>query len=180
MRSDLSPGEWAVLALVAEGQTHGWAVARVLSPAGEVGAVWTFPRALVYRAIDTLHAAGLVEEVGSEAGSRGPRRTIVAVTAGGSARVREWLATPVVPVRDVRSLLLLKLLFVHRADGDAGPLLEAQRGALLPIEARLAAAHAGSSGAERMLALFRLESTRAVGRFVEGLLAERSTAAGGF
>lgn len=173
MRSGLSPGEWAVLALVAEGPTHGWAVARALSPDGEIGAVWTFPRALVYRALDTLLAAGLIEEKGSEEGTRGPRRTIVGATRAGRDRVRRWLAEPVGHVRDARSLLLLKLVFTLRAGRDTRPLLSAQQATLAAIEEALAARHAAAGDeAERLLAAFRLETTRAVARFVDGLLAD--------
>ena len=171
-RSELSPGEWAVLALVAEGPTHGWAVARALSPDGEIGAAWTFPRPLVYRALDTLLAAGLIEEKGVEDGARGPRRTIVGCTRAGRDRVRRWLTEPVGHVRDARSLLLLKLVFTRRAGRDARPLLVAQQAALIAIEAALAARLAAAGGeTERLLAAFRLETTRAVVRFVDGLLA---------
>lgn len=169
-RDELSPGEWAVLALVAEGPTHGWAVARALSPDGEIGRVWTFPRALVYRALDTLLAAGLVEELGSEEGDRGPRRTIVRATAAGRARVRDWLGEPVGHVRDARSLLLLKLIFCRRSGTEPRPLLAAQQGVLAEIERALAERLGETGGSERMLASFRLETTRAVARFVDGLL----------
>lgn len=172
-RSDLSPGEWAVLALVAERPTHGWAVARALAPDGEIGAVWTFPRALVYRALDTLLAGGLIEEKGVEEGTRGPRRTIVGATPAGRAEVRDWLTEPVGHVRDARSLLLLKLVFTGRAGRDTRPLLEAQRVTLAGIEVALLARQAAAGdGTERLLAAFRLETTRAVGRFVESLLAD--------
>ena len=170
--SDLSPGEWAVLALVAEGSTHGWAVARALSPDGEIGAAWTFPRALVYRALDTLIEAGLIEGKGVEVGTRGPRRTIVGCTRAGRERVRRWLVEPVGHVRDARSQLLLKLVYTRRAGRDARPLLLAQQAALIAIEEALAArlASAADNETEQLLAAFRLETTRAVVRFVDGLL----------
>lgn len=161
-----------MLALVAEAPTHGWAVARALSPDGEVGAAWTFPRALVYRALDTLLAAGLIEEKGVEDGTRGPRRTIVGCTRAGRDRVRRWLVEPVGHVRDARSLLLLKLVFSRRAGRDARPLLLSQQAALIAIEEALAARLAAAAGdeTEQLLAAFRLETTRAVARFVDGLL----------
>ncbi len=169
--SDLSPGEWAVLALVAERPTHGWVVARALSADGEIGAAWTFPRALVYRALDTLLAAGLIEEKGVEEGTRGPQRTIVGCTRAGRARVRRWFAEPVEHVRDARSLLLLKLVFTRRAGLDARPLLLIQQVALIAIEEALAVRLAAAADeTERLLAAFRLETTRAVVRFVDGLL----------
>jgi hypothetical protein len=82
-RDDLGAGDWAVLALLAERPTHGFAVARAMSPEGEIGKVWTMRRPLVYRAIEH--------------------------------------------VRDARSLLTLKLLFLGRGDGDQTPLLTARR-----------------------------------------------------
>ncbi len=173
-RDDLSPGEWAVLALVAESETHGWAVARALSPDGEIGKVWTFPRALVYRALDTLVAAGLIEERGSEAGGRGPRRTIVGSSEAGARRLGAWLGEPVGHVRDARSLLLLKLVFCGRSGVDPQPLLQGQQAALAATEAvlelRLAATPADAA-TDRLLIAFRLETTRAVARFVAAQLA---------
>lgn len=179
-RTDLSPGEWAVLALVCEAPTHGWAVARTLAPEGELGRVWTFPRALVYRALETLARDGLIEQQGFEEGDRGPTRTILGATGAGTARVEAWLAEPVEHVRDARSLLLLKLALCRRRGIEPRPLLEAQRAVLERIE-RAHAARAGDGDGgpaadpadevERLLAAFRLESTRAVSRFVDRLLA---------
>lgn len=175
-RTDLSPGEWAVLALIGEGPTHGWAVARTLAPDGELGRVWTFPRALVYRALESLGRDGLIAQQGVEEGDRGPTRTIVAATPEGRARVQEWLGRPVEHVRDARSLLLLKLAVCRRWGVDPLPLLEAQRDVLARVEAaQLARGGAGGDAApdetDQLLAAFRLESTRAVARFVDGLLA---------
>ena len=53
---ELSPGEWAVLALLNERPTHGFALARALAPGGEIGRVWSFRRPLVYRALETLQS----------------------------------------------------------------------------------------------------------------------------
>ena len=62
-----------MLALVSEGTTHGWALARLLEPTGDVGRVWTVRRALVYRALTQLEALGLVREAGDAPSERGPR-----------------------------------------------------------------------------------------------------------
>jgi DNA-binding PadR family transcriptional regulator len=170
-RADLSPGEWAVLALVGEGPTHGWAVARALAPDGELGRVWTFPRALVYRALEALGRDGLIAQQGFAEGERGPTRTIVAATPEGRARVQEWLGLPVEHVRDARSLLLLKLAVCRRWGVDPRPLLVAQREVLARAEGAQSARSEAGDDTERLLAAFRLESTRAVARFVEAQLA---------
>jgi PadR family transcriptional regulator AphA len=172
---DLSAGEWAVLALLAERPAHGFAIARAMAADGEIGRVWTLPRPLVYRALDKLAARGLAEEHGIEPGSRGPRRTILAPTRRGRSLVRRWLVEPVDHVRDVRSLFMLKLLFLGRAGQDPSPLLAAQREHLLPVEAALAERAPELSGYEHLLALWRLESSRAVLRFIAAALAERGS-----
>ena len=51
---ELATGEWAVLAALAEGPTHGFAVARLLAREGDAGQIWTVKRALVYHSIDNL------------------------------------------------------------------------------------------------------------------------------
>src|SRR5581483_1271106 len=57
----LAPGEWAVLALLSERPSHGWAVSSQLDPSGELGSVWSLGRPLVYRSIDILAERGLIE-----------------------------------------------------------------------------------------------------------------------
>lgn len=169
MAPELSPGEWAVLALIAQAPTHGFAIAKALAPDGEVGQVWMLPRPLVYRALDTLQAAGLIEPRRTEQG-QGPRRTVVATTRRGKRLVAEWLEQPVEHVREARSQLLLKLLFLDRAGRDPRRLLEAQLEELAPLEQALKRRVAQASGFERTLALWRLESTRAVNRTIRALL----------
>ena len=80
---------------------------------GVLGHVWTVPRPLVYRALQQLEHAGLVEAVGEEASARGPRRTTLRVTRRGRARLKRWLGEPVERPRDVRSMLMLKLALLH-------------------------------------------------------------------
>jgi hypothetical protein len=50
----ITAGEWAVLGLLAEQPTHGFATAEALAPDGVVGRIWTMRRPLVYRALDVL------------------------------------------------------------------------------------------------------------------------------
>jgi DNA-binding PadR family transcriptional regulator len=170
---ELAITDWAVLALLAEGSTHGFAVARALAPGGEVGQVWTVKRALVYRSIDKLVGLGLASELGVEASMRGPRRTLVEASPAGRRRVTRWLGQPVEHMRDARSLLMLKLLFIQRRAADASPLLRAQRERFMEVERRLEASsfETESDGFARTLALWRLENVRAGLRFVDELLA---------
>jgi len=170
---ELAPGEWAVLALLSERPAHGWALASELGPSGELGSVWSLGRPLVYRSIDILAERGLIEPAGHEPGLRGPNRTIYRTTCAGATALVQWIEQPVDHVRDVRSLLLLKLIFAQRTGIDPTPMLEAQQGKVREAVAGLEERMVESSGSESILLRFRLESTRAVLRFVEGLLDSR-------
>jgi len=172
----LAPGEWAVLALLSERPSHGWALAGQLGPEGELGSVWSLGRPLVYRALELLEERGLIEPAGSERGVRGPNRTVFRATPEGREALAEWLAVPVEHVRDVRSLLLLKLVLIDRASLDREPLLNAQRGHVVPAIEALEKRLAESNGSEAIFVRFRLESTKAVLDFIDGLLAEHPSA----
>jgi DNA-binding PadR family transcriptional regulator len=164
---DLATGEWAALAIVGEQATHGFAVARAMEPGGEVGRIWAMRRPLVYRTLDVLAGLELIREAGTEPSATGPRRTLLEVTPAGRERLIGWLSTPVEHVRDARSELMLKLLFLDRAGTDPGPLLAAQRERFAALADELDAAVSSAEGFARTLALWRLESTRAAVRFVE-------------
>jgi DNA-binding PadR family transcriptional regulator len=174
---DLQPGEWAVLALLCERPAHGWALARQLSPTGELGSIWSLTRPLVYRSLEILDERGLIVAAASEPGVRGPNRTIFRATSAGHAAVAEWLVEPVEHVREGRSLLLLKLVFAQRTCVDPRPMLHAQLGALEEAITTLEERIAGSAGSDAILLRFRLESSRAVERFIEGVLQELEPAA---
>ena len=167
----LAPGEWAVLALLCERPAHGWALASQLRPEGELGAVWTMGRPLVYRSLEILETRRLIEAAGHEPGIRGPNRTILQPTPAGRDALMRWLVEPVDHIRDVRSLLLLKLVFADRLAVDPRPMLLAQHDANVVSVAALESRAELASGGERILLRFRLESTRGVLRFIEGMLA---------
>jgi len=169
---ELSAGEWAVLGLLAEDPTHGFALARAMQADGEIGRVWSLPRPRVYHAIDNLIEKGLIEPVGTVASRSGPRRTVLQVTPAGRRGLAAWLKTPVEHVRDARSLLLLKLVFLDRSTRDPQPLLRAQRRRFEVLAERLATAVAGAAGFDQTLLRWRLESTTAAVRFIDALSGE--------
>src|SRR5947207_1979978 len=133
---------------------------------GEIGRVWALGRPLVYRALELLEARGLIEPAGSERGVRGPNRTVFRATNEGRNALAQWLAEPVEHVRDVRSLLLLKLVLIERAGVERTPLLHAQRDLVVPAVLALEQRLEASSGSEAIFTRFRLESTRAVVDFI--------------
>jgi len=171
----LSLNEWAVLGLVAEGETHGFAVSRGFAAAGLIGRIWTIPRPLVYRAIATLVARGLVVETGTAPGAGAPTRRLVSITLAGRAAVGEWLETPVAHVRDARSELLLKLLLLDRAGIDAKPLMRAQSVLVEPMLASLRGQLERNDGFESTIVRWRIYTTEALARFLDDLLSAMSS-----
>lgn len=170
----VSTAGFGVLGVVAEGPTHGFAVAALFTAGGELGRVWRIPRPVVYRELSRLTDAALVQAVGVETDGPGPDRTIVEVTPEGRDRLHQWLNEPVTRARDARSALLLKLALLDRSDRDTTQLVAAQRDVfearLQELQSRVSAAEPGSF--ERTLAIWRVSSTRAILDFLETLASD--------
>jgi DNA-binding PadR family transcriptional regulator len=158
--------------LLDEEPRHGFALARAMATGGEVGRVWDMRRPLVYRALDTLQRLELIRPVATLPSESGPQRTILEPTPEGRQLLGQWLHQPVEHVRDARSLLMLKLLFLSRRDADPAPLLAAQREQFAALAQRLGTAADSAEGFERGLLLWRLHSTTAAVQFTEAMLAE--------
>jgi PadR family transcriptional regulator AphA len=161
----LSLAEWVVLSVICERPTHGFAIAQLTAPDGELGRVWQVPRPVVYRALGRLAAAGLIAAEGIEPG-QGPQRTIYAATAAGRDAAGTWLLTPVRHVREVRSHLLMKLALLHRAGLDPAGLLERQQAALAPIVRAIRDSPAEPDGFEATLLAWRRASAEAAISFL--------------
>ena len=174
---ELSPTEWAVLGLLSLRSVHGFALAKSLSADGDFGHVWTVPRPLVYRALDTLHADGLVVLGSAEPGSSGPVRRRAAVTTKGRETLVNWLGEPVLHLRDARTLLLLKLVITDELGLDPAKLIQSQLEVVKQIEAGLETQITGvGSESPRKVLFFRLETARGIQRF----LVARAIEAGAF
>jgi DNA-binding PadR family transcriptional regulator len=159
-----------VLGAVGEGPTHGFAVAQLLASDGPLGRVWTVARPAVYAAFHKLLRSELISAGPVTAGNRGPSRTTVTLTEEGAVVLADWLASPVDHVRDVRSLLLLKLALLDRRAIDPVPLLAAQRELLLPRITALTAQRNAAAGFERTLTQWRLESCDATLNFLQAIM----------
>jgi len=168
MSVELSLADWAVLGVIAEAPTHGWAVTRELAADGALGRVWTVPRPVVYRSITTLTQRGYVETTGEAESGRGPQRTIVRVTRSGRAALARWLDRPVDHIRDVRSVFLLKLALLDRAGRSRDELVAKQLEELAPVFDGLRKPVRGESF-DAVLAGWRRESALGVRRFLETL-----------
>jgi PadR family transcriptional regulator AphA len=128
----LSLTEYAVLGVLTERPTHGFAIARELSSTGAVGRALTVRRPLVYRALDRLVDMGLATPVHSEPGDAGPQRVIHKATPKGRRRLNLWLDQPVRHVRDLRIEFQLKMTLLERSGKSPASLIKAQRAALGP------------------------------------------------
>lgn len=158
--------EWTVLAVVRERPAHGFAIAALTARGGDLGRVWQMPRPVIYRALSRLEAAGLVTPGDVESGG-GPPRTVYAITDAGRDAVDDWLAQPVLHVRDLRSHLLMKLALLDRRGLPAAALVTAQRAALEPVLAAIAAERARAEGFEAVLLSWRHGNIAAAVRFLD-------------
>lgn len=127
--SMLSVTEHAVLGILCEGASHGFAISKHLDVDSEVGSVFTVPRSLVYRALDRLVENGYAGRVSTEKGG-GPSRVVLEATLKGQEEVRRWLDEPVAHIRDLRIEFLLKLTLLRRARESPLHLIRSQREAL--------------------------------------------------
>lgn len=159
-----------MLAALLECDSHGFRIAALFAPGGELEDIWRIQRTQVYRAIEHLEAAGLVRAVRQEEGEAGPPRTLFAPTEEGRVLALQWLYTPVERLRYGRSDLRLKIAFLMRLDLDLKPLLLAQREVYCQILQALQARRSQVEGVEEVSLLWRLEMAEAGLRFAEQLL----------
>jgi PadR family transcriptional regulator AphA len=173
-QEELSPGEFCLLALLCEHQSHGWSLATMLARDGEIGAIWSIARPLVYTGLRRLETEGMIVTTGLERGQRGPHRVIYGPTAAGRKAVKQWLLDPVEHVREIRSLFLLKVVLAQRLGLDPKPLLEAQRALMTPfvawLEARLDDVDPELEPTEATVLFFRLETAQTTVRFIDHML----------
>jgi PadR family transcriptional regulator PadR len=91
----------AVLLALAEGESHGYAIAGRLADQGFLARPDT---AIVYRTLATLEADGLVRSASRE-GAGGPRRRIYTLTAAGRRELDGWAGLIEERVRRLRGFL---------------------------------------------------------------------------
>ncbi len=162
----LSVPEWLVLAILGQQPMHGFAVAQLTAPDGELGRIWQIPKAVIYRSISRLVEAGLITPEGTEPGL-GPQRTVYTATEDGRAAAQRWLYTPVDHVRDIRSQLLLKLALLDRAGDDPSDLLGSQREVLEPIASAIEAKRTQCGGFDATLLAWRQATAVAALNFLD-------------
>lgn len=161
-------GEWACLGVLVQRPAHGYDVSMRLARSGDIGRVWSLSRPLTYRAIDQLVARDLLRTAREQRGVAGGNRTVVAPSRQGRAVLLGWLGEPVEHLRDVRNVLLLKLVLCDLLEADATPLIAAQRALFAPMASGLRRPSARDAPVDPV-ELWREESSRAVLRFLDRL-----------
>lgn len=164
---DLSLNSWAVLALlVDDGPAHGFALSKKLGRTTEIGRVWAVPRSLVYRSLEQLEERGYVTPGAELPGDAGPTRQELVATDAGRRALRRWRRAPVDHLRDVRPVLILKLLLTVRAGLDPVPLLRDQQRLFSGTRPEPGP---DTSGAGRVVEIWRDELWTAVNRTLDRL-----------
>lgn len=165
---ELLLGEWACLGALAEGPSHGFAIASRLRPEGDLGRIWSLSRPLTYRAIDHLVRLGHAEPVGEEPGIAGGKRTVVTITPSGRSALEQWIVRPVEHLREVRDELLLKLHLARELGVDATSMIDDQH--RIVVRLRDALFEQANSEGSGVVALWRLEAADATLRFLDALV----------
>jgi len=160
--------EYVVLALVGEHPVHGFGVARLVGPGALLGEIFRIRRPIVYRALERLLDADLVQVDAVQPSPAGPQRTRYRITPEGREALDTWLAMPVAHIRDIRTELLVKLVLLERSGRDIGPLVREQRETLSPIVAALREGDPGT-GPDRVVRSWRRQSSQAALRFLDEL-----------
>jgi molybdopterin-binding protein len=164
--SQLSLIEATCLALIDQGATHGYDIAKRFHLEGDIGEVFTQTNPVVYRALKSLEAAQLVKSTDA-LGVRKQLKFALTVTAEGERVLRSWLNAPAIHIRDLRTEFLVKLHLRELSGLKQRKFITLQRGALENVLSHLLANSSRSA-----VAIWRREQARAVARFLDELAGE--------
>lgn len=157
-----------VLVLLDEEPRHGFGVAAAIAADEALSMAISVHRPLIYRSIDRLHAAGLVEPARTEPGERGAPRTVWRTTAAGRDASLAWLGTTVPHPRDARLELLAKFALRSRRGMANRRFAAAQRRCFEPVAESLSTSD-GTEGAADLVRRWRYESVAAMIRLLRDL-----------
>lgn len=163
---NLSTTDYAVLGLLAERPSHGFALSKQLDSDSEIGRIYKVRRPLVYRSLDRLVDEGYAKPIATEKGSAGPKRVIHQATSSGLSLLRDWLVEPVEHVRDLRIEFLLKLTLMRRSSHSPLHLIRNQREALQPT---LSALEDKDAHTDDHVELWRRHNAAAAGAYLDEL-----------
>ncbi len=121
------PSENIILGLLCERPMHGYELARLVQEDEALHAIWRIERSEIYFLLGKLKQREFITEQAEERGN-GPARTIYAPTGSGRAAFVQWLQTPEVRPRNLRTALLARVWMALRYDpAVAVGLIDAQK-----------------------------------------------------
>jgi DNA-binding PadR family transcriptional regulator len=127
-RPEISLVDFSILGLLHRHPMHGYEVARYFAQDLDLGLVVPLELATVYGVLKDLQGRGLIEGRREIVGRR-PPRVVFSLQPSAEVELACWLQEPVRRLRDVRSVLLVKLYFCRRTDSpQISRLLDAQIG----------------------------------------------------
>jgi DNA-binding PadR family transcriptional regulator len=146
----------AILGVLADGDRHGYELARVL--ADRIGGE-PYNTGQVHQALEQLERAGWAASRTTVEAAR-PRRQF-RITAAGRVEFLRWLARPVPPPRPARDEILLKVALLAERDRIAAAgLLDARKRDLVAQLGEQAAAHRARAGTQARWAMLTLDALR--------------------
>lgn len=155
--------EGACLTLILHGTSHGYQLAKQFEANTMLGEVLTLSRPVVYRAIKSLEEHRLIRSIEST-GLRGQLKWKLKCTPDGERSSKQWLAEPVLHLRDLRSEFLVKILLTQITKASTARLIKLQRQTLEAVTKLLLA-----DSAPTAVAIWRREQARASLRFLDEL-----------
>lgn len=164
------PEAGVCLALVRSGIQHGYPIAQEFSADGDVGAVLTASRPVVYRELAALESRGMLASK-ADRGARGQAKKMLKITAAGNKALDAWLAEPVQHIRDMRTEFLLKVMMREKLQMSLKDFVSVQRAALADVTSTL-----GRVREHSLVSSWRREQARAVVRFLDELEGQHTAA----
>ena len=158
--------EATCLALISQGSTHGYDIAKRFHPDGDIGEIFTQTNPVVYRALKSLEAAHLVKSTDA-LGVRKQLKFALSMTEEGGRVLNSWLNAPALHIRDLRTEFLVKLHLRELGGLKQRKFIALQRDALENVLSHLLANSSRSA-----VAIWRREQARAVARFLDELAGE--------
>jgi PadR family transcriptional regulator, regulatory protein AphA len=171
-RSPLKPErpatEYAILALLLEGASHGYDLSRRFAEGTELSRVCRLEMSMLYSLLHRLEKDGLISGR-EEAVSVYKSRRIMEITGQGRLEIENWLNQPVRHAREIRLDFLVKLYFAHqKKPAQALELLEKQFQYSTDLLAQLEAQHSKiDPNFEKLVLDFRIEQIKGILNWLE-------------
>lgn len=165
----------AVMAVLFERPSHPYDIQRTLRERGKDEVV-SFKPAAVYRMVERLVSAGVVEEVGTDREGKRPERTVYRLTEEGAGVVLEWAQEMLARPRNEYGTFAAAISFLPVLLPDAARGVLEMRGTLLDAEiarVRSLIDSAARSSFPRLFMLedeLRLAAMEAEARWVKGVV----------